>query len=198
MNKNSIDIAMTLGYIFTCKEYENEGQRLHDVAMRGKYRSGKRWTDLPLQERAKDDPETVEIWDKVCEAQRCLRCIEPACIIRHEPPFCISCRRHLNECSPSCAIEVVVSDQRKKEIRQRFAFLSKVPNGYRSGDPCYFCDLTKIIVDDSERAQSLASMWTWHFGERKRCCTLCLHKQFEKNQVIGLESIYSAWNITYD
>lgn len=199
------EIAIGLGYVYECKEYENEAHRLHDAAMRGRYRSGRRWTSLPDPSVAAriSDSDYYRLWQQLISARSCLRCSAAMAVVI-DRPFCSECAQKIRTCDQSCVVEKEITPDRKTALRRRFAWLGSAPDGYKKGDACHFCKRTQLdephpglSLEQQHAAAAnthlkLGAMWTWHFGKKKKCCTDCLQIRFRRPRT-DVEDVASEW-----
>lgn len=205
-SQEKTEIALGLGYVYECKEYENEAHRLHDAAMRGRYRSGRRWTDFPDPSLSKiTETEYYQFWQRLISARACLRCPNSITVII-DRPFCTECAHAIRTCDRSCVVEKEITPERKTALRRRFGWLGSTPEGYKPGDACHFCKRTQLDEphpglsleqQHAVRANAhlkLGAMWTWYFGKKKKCCTDCLQIRFRRPRT-DVEDAASGWKV---
>lgn len=166
------NFARTLGYLIATSGYDTLSRQLVDEAIRGSYiMYEESWK---LSEDNNIPKPTYDQWQRFIKLQRCIRCEKP-CKTKYRRPFCLDCWKQTKEADGS--VEKRQVSNRKYELRKAFAWLNRVPGNWGSGLTCHFCNRSEITAP-------YVHMYTWWFGDKKRCCTDCLEDQARKRGII--------------
>jgi hypothetical protein len=185
-NKNTIninDIAKELGYLYIEYPYACKANKLLEMAIKGKYEKTERWNINHSNNL--DKKEAIILWKYFLQHRKCMRC-EKSHETSFGKPFCKQCYIQIKreEKLDLTFNIVIIKDTQKFLLRDKFKWLKNVPGGWSLGDKCFFCNEN---YDDIKLNKKYQQFWnfgsnyvngyTWYFGDKKCCCTVCLYKQ---------------------
>lgn len=170
------ELAVELGYKTITSAYPTESRKLLDCCA-GCYTCNESWNTrgktndiLRLQFVAK---------------QQCLKCLR-----RYETgkfkPFCVTCYKNIED-EPNAQIEIEVGNEEKNRCIKLFRWLDDIPGDYSYGVPCAICQRNYTTDQENElynkyrQDSNYVKGYTWWFGGKKRCCTVCLEARYQNS-----------------
>ena len=182
-------MAVEMGYCWTEHPYACEARKIAICAMTGRY-------TLPRQRWAVslcDDETAVGKWKQAHSAflrrGQCLKCARHWKTSYYKP-FCLSCYRDIKAAEEESDDEPDVEYPFKEDLRAQLAPLMHGVNGdWTRGCPCDICGATYMSSADDKYEQyrdpgsSTMSLYVWWFGDKLRCCTMCLQQYIDRNQI---------------
>lgn len=206
--KNSLCISLTeiaskLGYLNDSRAYACEARRVVDEAILGYYNVDcKLWQLHSIEDDNDDiDPSDIkkvlaekrELWKELLIRKRCMRC-QKSWNTSYKKPFCLSCYKLIKEDNKDIKEKFerkTTSIACKEKLRKQLQWLNDVPGGWSNGSSCYFCERSYVNVEENETfkefwnpTSNYVCGYVWWFGEKKRCCTVCLDSELRTRGII--------------
>ena len=170
------ELAVELGYKTITSGYSTESRKLLDCC----------WGHYTMYESWNTHGKTNDILRlQFVAKQQCMKCLR-----RYETakfkPFCITCCKSIND-EPNEQIEIEVNDKEKDRCRELFHWLDDIPGDYSYGVPCTICNRKYTTHEENEpyvkycQDSNYVKGYTWWFGDKKRCCTVCLEERYQNS-----------------
>lgn len=172
-------LADALGYRSTDPYYLSEGQKILDCAIKGKYMPPRVSWYTVIDSEERDNPRWKAACARFLQRGQCLRC---ACVHKasYGKPFCYKCWLQTKREEDSNNEERAISYPYKEELRKQLApLLNSVGGDWVPGIPC---DICHDLADDETIYHG--PRYTWWFGSKRRCCSLCLQDYVDANGIV--------------
>lgn len=166
------EIAKRLGFLNYIEYYHCEGQKYLMMARFGKYKFKHEWNLEKFSVKNDDgeiDWKKLHLMDQFISRQQCM-CCETKYNATKYRPYCFGCYENIKNEEDSFE-ETEIDINLKKELRSKFRWLDKVPDGEKGiygKYACFFCN--KSIDNKYDYAM-------YFYDKHKRCCANCLDKQ---------------------
>lgn len=122
------------------------------------------------------------MWSVFLCREKCLRCNRQYNSSKGKP-YCLSCFKFIKSDENYEPTYIEISYTMKKKLRKLFRWLNDIPGNWSYGCPCHFCG-EKYMNSEDEKYFSIDTNYVnghvWWFGDKKRCCTICLEHKYRK------------------
>lgn len=180
-NFTLMQIAYNLGYLDKFEKYSCKSRLLLDAAI---LNNGYSEYDYYFNIEGNDD-KNYDLWNELKIRNKCLKCEKNHKIIIYKP-FCYDCYKMINKSEYLKDTKYENGKEiysRKKELFNDLKWIHNIPGNYEYGSKCYYCQ--KSHIDDYtnekyfEPNTGFVKSYIWWYGDKKKCCTICLENQME-------------------